>query len=128
MPKKALNRILVVEDDEDIRNLVKLTLTELGSYEVETASNGLVALDMMNVWPPELIVMDVKMPYLDGPSTLIRMKQEEKLKNIPVVFVTGLSMTIELECLLKIGGLAYLMKPFDPVELCEQIENIWKEL
>ena len=128
MTEKILNKILVVEDNEDIRNLIKLTLTELGSYRVETASNGFAALDMMQIWPPELIVMDVKMPFLDGPSTLIRMKQKENLKNIPVVFITGLSMTIELECLLKIGGLAYLLKPFDPVELCDQIEKIWKEL
>lgn len=126
MQRQELNNILIVEDDEDIRNLTKLTLTEIGDYKVECAANGRVALEMLKVWKPDLVLMDVKMPYLDGPSTLTEMKNSPGLKNIPVIFITGLSLTIELESLLKIGGLAYILKPYDPMELCDKIKKLWK--
>ncbi len=125
MSKDILETILLVEDDADVRKLSELTFTEIGKFKVKTAHHGRMALEMLGFWKPDLVIMDVRMPYLDGPSTLLKMKKQIDLQDIPVIFLTGISSACELEQLIEIGALAYLLKPFDPMSICDKIRKIW---
>ncbi|MBT4700064.1 MAG: response regulator [Rhodospirillaceae bacterium] len=125
MSDNSLNKIFLVEDDLDIQEVVLLTLKDLGGYAVEICSSGQEALDKIADFQPDLILLDVMMPEMDGPTTLKGFRTMPEAKDIPVIFMTARSQTHEVAEYLELGAIDVIRKPFDPVTLCDQIEQIW---
>lgn len=120
-----LRRIMHVEDDPSIQTVARVALEAVGGFEVCTCSGGQEALDRFESFAPQLILLDVMMPTMDGPSTLRNMQQQFDLKQIPVVFMTAKVQTNEIESYKALGASDVVVKPFDPMKLSEQIQQIW---
>jgi DNA-binding response OmpR family regulator len=114
-------KILVAEDERDIRDLITFTLNFAG-YEVIGAVNGEEALEMALTEKPDLILMDVRMPRMDGYDACIKMKAEESIKDIPVVFLSAKGQEMEVKTGLEAGAEEYILKPFSPDQLIERVK------
>lgn len=125
MPVPTLKTIVLVEDDPDIQEVAVMSLEDFGEFEVTPCSSGQEALDKAPLVSPDLILLDVMMPGMDGPTTLQRLRQMPETINIPVIFLTAKSQPHEVAEYIKLGAIDVISKPFDPVELCEQIKTIW---
>ncbi len=123
----ALERILCVDDDNDIRMIARMALEAVGGFTVEDCSSGAAALDAAPGFGPDLILLDVMMPGMDGPSTLKALRGIPGLGSIPVVFMTAKAMRAEVELYPKLGAAAVISKPFDPMTLSDQLRAIWKD-
>ena len=117
---------MMVEDDYDIQTVAQLALETVGGYDVQICSSGQEALDNVMQFGPDLILLDVMMPEMDGPTTLKRLKDNKTLNNIPVIFMTAKVQAHEVEMYKKLGALDVISKPFDPMTLSKQIEEIWE--
>jgi CheY-like chemotaxis protein len=113
--------ILFVEDDADIRLLASMALVEIGGFSVTEAENGREALSYLNTHRPDLILMDMMMPELDGMSTLKSIKAMPNLAKIPVIFMTARVQPDEIKNYIASGALGVIIKPFDPMTLVEQV-------
>lgn len=122
-----LKKILHVDDEPDIREIVKLTLQEIGGYQVISCDSGQAALDQAEKFFPDLILMDVMMPEMDGPSTYKKMQTNENIKHFPVIFMTAKAQSHEIDEYLQLGGIGAIIKPFDPATLSDEIERIWEK-
>jgi CheY-like chemotaxis protein len=120
-----LKRIMHVEDDPSIQTVARVALEAVGGFEVCTCSGGQEALDRFESFAPQLILLDVMMPTMDGPSTLRNLQQQFDLTKIPVVFMTAKVQTNEIESYKALGASDVVVKPFDPMKLSEQIQAIW---
>ena len=118
-PKK----ILLVEDEPDIIRLVKFTL-ERRNFEVVATSNGLAAIDIAFNEKPDLILLDVMMPVIDGYETCSRLKKDGKTREIPVIILSAKAQKKEINRGLEAGASDFIAKPFSPRELREKIEKI----
>lgn len=119
--------ILFVEDDADIRLLASIALVEIGGFSVTEAENGREALSYLNTHRPDLILMDMMMPELDGMSTLKSIKAMPNLAKIPVIFMTARVQPDEIKNYIASGALGVIIKPFDPMTLVEQVNLLWKK-
>ncbi|MCA9523720.1 MAG: response regulator [Myxococcales bacterium] len=116
-------RILVVDDEPDIRTVCRLALETLGGFDVATCSGGAEALVYLEQWPAELVLLDVMMSAGDGLSTLATLKG--MAAPAPrVVMLTARAQAQEIESYLAAGADAVIEKPFDPRSLCKRIEEI----
>ena len=120
-------KILIAEDERDIRDLITFTLTFAG-YEVRAAANGAEALEMARAEPPDLILMDVRMPRMTGYEACVEMKKEPKLKDVPVIFLSAKGQDSEIQTGLQAGAMEYLLKPFAPDQLTARIQAILAQL
>ena len=109
-------RVLVCEDDPVVLRLLQVNL-ELEGYEVLTAQNGEEALEVANAQSPDLVVLDIMIPRMDGYQVVNKMKAEESTKDIPVVFVSAKAQQAEVELGKSYGVAGYLTKPFDPADV-----------
>jgi len=116
-------RILIAEDEPDIRELVAFTLRFAG-HEVTTTSNGEEALNQASVILPDLILMDVRMPRMTGYDACRAMKSTPNLKHIPVVFLSAKGQDSEIQTGMEAGAEEYLLKPFAPDQLTERVRAI----
>jgi DNA-binding response OmpR family regulator len=112
--------ILIAEDERDIRDLITFTLTYAG-YEVLQAANGEEAVKIALAEKPDLILLDVRMPYMNGYEACIKMKSEESLQDLPVVFLSAKGQETEVQTGLQAGAVEYILKPFSPDELIERV-------
>ncbi|MGO4998715.1 response regulator [Oceanisphaera sp. W20_SRM_FM3] len=126
MPHPALSRILYVEDDADIREIAQLALEMVGGFEVLLCTSGEQALLQAPAFTPQLILLDVMMPSMDGPSTLIALRQHPELAQIPIAFMTAKIQPQEIAAYKALGALDVIAKPFDPIKLPEQVKAIWQ--
>ncbi|HEY7952720.1 MAG TPA: response regulator [Solirubrobacteraceae bacterium] len=118
-------RLLLVEDDEDIRAVARLSLQRIGGWDVVEATCGEAALDTLATDKHfAAIVMDVMMPGFDGPATLRRLQAQGLLCDIPVVFLTAKAGRAERERLRSLGAAGVIAKPFNPVALPGQLRDI----
>lgn len=120
-----LERILYVEDDADIRAVAELALETVGGFSVKSCSSGQEALTDGPAFAPELVLLDVMMPGMDGPTTFRAMQADQMLKGVPVVFMTAKVQTEEVAFYRELGALDVIPKPFDPMTLADQIRAIW---
>jgi CheY-like chemotaxis protein len=118
--------ILVVEDERDIRQLIAITL-QLSDFRVVEAANGEEALKQALAVNPDLILMDVRMPKMDGYEACHRLKQMEQTKDIPVVFLSAKGQDTQIKKGFAVGAVAYFLKPFSPEELPPRLHKILKE-
>lgn len=116
-------KILVVEDNDRNRRLLKILLRARG-YEVVEASTGKEALEYLEAQKPDLILMDIQLPSMDGLTLTKQIKSDEKTKDIPVVAVTAYAMKGDKERILEAGCNAYVSKPINTQELPQLIANI----
>lgn len=123
--KPVLCRILHVDDDASIRGVVKLTLERLGGYEVLSLACGEEALRRVRDFAPQLILLDVMMPVMDGPAILMALRDLIDLHEVPVLFMTAKVQASEQQRMLALGALGVIIKPFDPMTLSSQVSDWW---
>jgi CheY-like chemotaxis protein len=117
-------KVLIVDDEPDIRRIAKLGLSRVGGMEVVEAANGAEALVRAKADKPDAVLLDVMMPGLDGPSTLARLREDPATSGIPVVFLTAKAIAAELERLKVLGAAGVLTKPFDPLALARELRAL----
>jgi len=125
MPHKDLKRILLVEDEPDIRTIVSVALGDIGGFEIEVCNSGHEVLEVIQACQPDLLILDVMMPVMDGPTTLQEIRKIAAFKELPVIFMTAKVQAHEVNEYLALGVLGVISKPFDPVTLPQEIREIW---
>jgi len=126
--KVALQKILLVEDDPDIRTVVKASLEMIGKFQVCACGSGAEAFAALPKFGPQLALLDVMMPDMDGPGVLARLRALPETAGIPVIFLTAKTATSEIQRLRTLGAAGVLTKPFDPMTLHQQVKEIWEGL
>lgn len=122
-----LKRILYVEDQPDIRTVTKVALEKVGGFELQICSGGEEALETAVSFAPELFLLDVMMPGMDGPSTLQALRKLPGLADIPVIFMTAKVQPDEVAEYKAMGALEVIFKPFDPMTLSNEIRDVWQQ-
>lgn len=118
-----MTRVLYVDDDADIREVAVFALELDDGFEVRSADSGLAALKLLAEWVPDIILLDVQMPELDGPTTLVRLRAMPNLGALPVVFITARAQPGELDLFAGLDAQGVIPKPFDPMTLAEQVRG-----
>jgi len=122
-----MSRILIIEDQADIRRLIRWTL-EFEGYEIHEASNGQAGLEQARAVRPELIMLDVMMPGgLDGFHVCAQLKADPALASIPVVMLTARSQQRDRDASDRAGANAFLAKPFSPLQLVQTVSGTLKQ-
>ncbi len=121
-----LEKVMLVEDEPDIQVVARMTLRRGGIREVVVAGNGEECLAQVGEVKPDLILLDVMMPKLDGYETCRRLKQNEETSSIPIIFLTAKAQQSEINQGLELGAIGYLVKPFDPATLHAEILSLLK--
>ncbi|HNS63274.1 MAG TPA: response regulator [Anaerolineaceae bacterium] len=116
-------KILVAEDERDIRDLIAFTLRFAG-HEVVAVGNGEEAWQSAPAEMPDLILMDVRMPRMTGYEACERIKADERIRHIPVVFLSAKGQESEIRTGLEAGATEYLLKPFAPDELTRRVAEL----
>ncbi len=122
---EKLNKILYVEDENDIQTVAKLALESVGGFEVMICGSGAEALEQAAAFKPDILLLDVMMPGMDGPDTLVALMKIEGLEKTPAIFLTAKALPAEIERYKNLGALDVIPKPFDPMTLADQVRNIW---
>ena len=122
-----LNKILYVEDEPDIQAVARIALETVGQLTLEICSSGQEALDKAAAFDPDLILLDVMMPGLDGPDTLLEQRKLDGFSSKPVIFMTAKVMDSEVQRYLDLGAIGVIPKPFDPMGLAGQVKSIWQD-
>jgi two-component system OmpR family response regulator len=116
-------RILHVDDEPDIREIVELSLSLNPDFQVRACASGDEALTAAAEWSPELILLDVMMPRMDGPTTLSCLRKNQRTADIPVFFMTARAQPREVEQFIALGAQGVISKPFDPMTLAFTVRN-----
>ena len=124
--KHILKSVLYVEDDLHVRTTAKLVLEVMGKLEVCDCSSGREALLVARDFKPDLILMDVMMPGLDGVATLLELRRLPHLASTPVVFVTALTAAADIERYNGLGAIGVIPKPLVPLRLADQLVALWE--
>jgi two-component system OmpR family response regulator len=114
---------MLVDDDPNIRKLAKMSLERVGSWRVLAVASGQEALELLKDESPDVIILDVMMPGLDGRATLARIKESESA-SVPVILMTAKVQTGELDEYIRIGACGVIIKPFDPLKLPGEIKAL----
>ncbi len=122
----TLKRILYVEDEADIQAVAKLALEMVGGFTVKICSSGEEAQRVAAEFNPQLLLMDVMMPGMDGPSTLKALREIPTLAQTPAVFMTAKVQPAEIAHFKSLGACDVIPKPFDPMNLADQVRAIWE--
>lgn len=114
-------KILITEDETDIRQLIFFTL-QFAGFEVVQGKNGEEAIALAKQEKPDLILMDVRMPKMDGFTAATHIKADPETADIPIIFLSAKGQDVEIEQGLEVGAVDYLLKPFNPPELIDRIK------
>ncbi len=126
MTADALERILYVEDDLDIRSVASFALEAIGGFTIACFGSGAEALVDAQSFRPQLLLLDVMMPGMDGPTTLTALRAMPGHEAIPAIFMTAKVQPSEVVRFRALGVLDVISKPFDPMTLSVQVREIWK--
>jgi CheY-like chemotaxis protein len=116
-------RVLIIDDEADIRRIARLSLGRLGGMEVSEAGSGAEGVQKAESERPDVILLDVMMPGMDGPATLAALRENPATSALPVIFLTAKAMRAEVERLRALGAVAVLTKPFEPAGLAGQVRD-----
>lgn len=125
--EKTLNKIMYVEDEPDIRDIAKLVLQNVGGFDVCVVPGGQEALEIIDEYAPDLILLDAMMPGMDGPATFAEIRKLDSFKNTPIAFLTAKLMENDISAFLELGAVGVIAKPFDPMSLSEQVKELWEK-
>lgn len=117
-------RILYVDDEADIREVATMALELDPDFDVRTCASGAEALEVAPGWRPDLILLDVMMPDMDGPTTLVRLREQRETAGYRIVFITARTQAHEIERFVGLGAAGVIAKPFDPMTLAEQVRAL----
>ncbi|MDH5490046.1 MAG: response regulator [Rhodospirillaceae bacterium] len=120
-----LSKILYVEDDPDIQTVARMALEMVGGYTLEVCSSGDEALAKGPGFGPDLILLDVMMPGMDGPTTLASLREIPQLEKTTAIFMTAKVMPSDVQRYKDLGAADVIPKPFDPMTLAQQVREIW---
>lgn len=123
-----LTKIMYAEDEPDIQAVARVALEMVGGFQVSIVNSGLDLLEQVTGYAPDLIMLDVMMPGMDGPSTLQALKNIPELASIPVVFMTAKVQPAEVQQYKAMGAVDVIPKPFDPMNLANQLRDVWGRL
>ncbi len=121
----ALQRILHVDDEPDIREVAVMTLEAIGGFTVLGCASGNEALEKAEEFAPELIILDMMMPGLDGLATMLELRKIPALTSVPIIFMTAKVQVHEVDEYIQKGAAGVVTKPFDPMTLSDQVSAIW---
>lgn len=127
MQKKALVRILYAEDEADIRAIAQIALEDIGGFTVEYCTTGQEAVEAIKHFIPDLILLDVMMPTMDGPTALKEIRKNPEFKKIPAIFMTAKIQSNEITEYQAMGVIEVIAKPFDPMILADTIKTAWEK-
>ncbi|MDX7950861.1 response regulator [Lichenihabitans sp. Uapishka_5] len=120
-----LKRVVYVDDEPHIRLLAETCLTRVGGLETTTFDSGVSFLAAASELTPQMVLLDVMMPELDGPATLEKMRAIPHLADVPVVFVTAKNRASETDRLKQLGALEVIAKPFRPMTISQDLQELW---
>jgi CheY-like chemotaxis protein len=123
--KHPLRSILLIEDDPDIQEVAKMSLEEVGGFDVTACGSGREALDIVSRVRPDLLIIDFMMPGMDGGETLAALRARPDTATIPAVFMTAKVRPEEVARMRAMGAADVIPKPFDPIVLADQVNAIW---
>lgn len=124
---RTLHRILYVEDDQDIQAVAKIALEMVGGFTLKICSSGQEAVDSIAAFSPDLVLLDVIMPGMDGPATLRRLREMPAAANIPMIFMTAKVQSEDVAEYLAMGAQGVIAKPFDPMRLANEVHTVWEQ-
>jgi CheY-like chemotaxis protein len=127
MKAKKLTKLLFVDDDEDILTIAKYCLEGLTGVTIQYACSAEEAIRQALSFLPDLILLDIMMPEMDGITALKTMRNLPTIAHIPIIFFTAKVQTEELESYFQLGALDVIIKPFDPLTLASTIQSIWNQ-
>lgn len=129
MSEKMLTNILYVEDDLDIQAVAQIALEIVGGLSLKICSSGAEALAAIDEgFVPDLLLLDVMMPNMDGPTTLAGLRLLPPTADTPVIFMTAKVQASELDFYVSLGAIGVIAKPFDPMELSDQVRALWNKV
>ncbi|HSH54039.1 MAG TPA: response regulator [Methylotenera sp.] len=114
-----------MEDEPDIQAVARIALEAVGGFQLLVCSSGQEAVAAASAFAPDLILLDVMMPDMDGPSTLVALRTLPEFKATPIVFMTAKVQTSEVARYRQIGAVDVIAKPFDPMTLSDTVRSIW---
>jgi len=124
---KELKKILYVEDEPDIQAVARIALESVGGFTLVICSSGFEAIEKGPDFEPDLLLLDVMMPGMDGVSTLKELRKQPGLENTPAMFMTAKVRPSEIDQLRKEGAIDVIPKPFDPMTLSENLKSLWNK-
>ena len=127
MVTKKLKNILYAEDEDDIRDIAQIALEDIGGFTVKYCVNGLAVLEAAKNFSPDLLLLDVMMPEMDGPTTLRELRKLPDFYRTPAIFMTAKIQSNEIEGYQSLGVLEVIAKPFDPMTLARTIQEAWNK-
>jgi CheY-like chemotaxis protein len=120
----SIKNVLLVDDDQNIRFVAQMSLEGLTPWTIMLAVSGEDALKKVQEQKPDLILLDMMMPGMDGPTTFSKLKERAELADVPIIFMTAKVQTHEVEGYRKTGAAGVITKPFDPMKLPDEIRQI----
>jgi len=124
--RSQLQRVLCIDDNADILEIVKLALEVVGGYSLAVCRSGESGLRKAASWAPDLVLLDVMMPGMDGLATLRELQENPMLRDIPVLFMTASVTVDEQEEYWRLGVAGVIGKPFNPLTLAHEVETMWR--
>lgn len=122
-----IKKILLAEDEDDIRRLAQMSLSRGGQWEILVAQDGEECVSLARTEHPDVILLDAKMPRLDGFEACERLKADPATTKIPIIFLTASAQEHEIHRGLTMGAVGYLTKPFDPLRLRSQVVELLRQ-
>ena len=116
-------RVLIIDDENDIRTIASMALTRTSGWEVRSASGGAAGIAVAEAWQPDAILLDAMMPDMDGLATIRVLRERRATQAIPVLFFTAGVQTSERQVLIEAGAAGVLAKPFDPRTLASAVSQ-----
>ena len=119
-------KVLIIDDDADIRSIARLSLSRLGGMEVVEAASGAEGVRKARDEKPDVILLDMMMPAMDGSATLAALRSQPATATTPVIFLTANALRAEIERMTALGAAGVLIKPFDPCTLSGDVRALIK--
>lgn len=117
-------RVLLVDDAPEIRSIGRVSLETIGGLETRVAASGAEGIAVARTWTPDVILLDVLMPGMDGPETLAELRRTPGLEAVPVIFLTGRAGVDDVRRYVERGALGAIPKPFDPQTLADEVVRL----
>ena len=127
MNERTLKRIMYVDDEPDVRKVAKISLELVGKFELCLCGSGREAIAQAQQFKPDLILLDVMMPEMDGPTTLSALRKIEAIASTPVIFITAKAQQAEIRRYHELGAIDIITKPFQPMQLPDRLRKLWQE-